>query len=91
MYLPDECDRNAVAKFVASFNAYEHYEAFAKAANVAKARNRSGIEEIRAELFMSFRGSNHRGDNKFLETYIELKPLLETLLNFPIDSDPIDC
>ena len=80
MKLPDESDRDAIAKFAASFNAYEHYGDFATASIVAKKRNRGSIEEIRAELFMSFRGSNHRGDDKFLETYIEVKPLLTALL-----------
>ena len=77
MELPDENDQVAITKFAMSFNAYEVYGSFEKASEVAKSSRRSSLEELRAELFMAVRGSNHRRDDAFMNMYKELKPYLE--------------
>ena len=73
--LPDDQDRNAVAEFALSFYGYEPFGSFFGAADAAMSTNRETLVDLRNELFMAFRGSNHRGDDLFLDTYRELRPL----------------
>ena len=73
--LPDEKDRNAVAAFAMSFDGYKDPGSFPAAAMAANPKRRETLEDLRAELFLAFRGSNHRMDDLFLETYRELLPL----------------
>ena len=78
--LPDPNDRDAVAMFASSFNGYDHFGTFEAAAQAAASKRRLSLEDLRNELFMAFRGSVHRGDNLFLETYRELLPFFEVAL-----------
>ncbi len=75
--LPDPVNRNAVFAFAMTFNGYEHFGSFEGAAENARARRRATLTDLRNELFMAARGSQHRGDDKFLEDYRELLPLLK--------------
>ncbi len=78
--LPYPDDRKAVAVFAMSFNGYDHFGTFEAAAEAATSRRRLSLEDLRNELFMAFRGSAHRGDDLFLETYRELLPFFEVAL-----------
>lgn len=73
--LPDDKDRNSVAKFALSFNGYDHFGSFEAAAEASKSKRHQTLDDLRNELFMAFRGSNHRGDDLFLDTYRELLPI----------------
>ncbi|MQY49512.1 hypothetical protein GAO09_26100 [Rhizobiales bacterium RZME27] len=66
-----------------SFNGYKHFGSFQAAADAANAQRRDTLEDLRNELFMASRGSNHRGDNEFLDVYRELLPFFERLLTSP--------
>lgn len=79
--LPDENDIQAVAEFAGSFNGYEHFGSFEACASEAKSRKRATLVDLRNELFFSLRGSRHRGDDEFLETYGTLLPLLRAALS----------
>lgn len=81
--LPDPDDERAVARFAMSFDGYEHYGSFEAAAAAARRRERQSLTDLRHELFMSFRGSRHRGDDEYLSVYRELLPLFRTLLAGP--------
>lgn len=78
--LPDASDRKAVAKFALSFNGYEHYGSFQAAADAATAKRRQTLDDLRNELFMAYRASNHRGDDAFLDVYRELLPMFSAWL-----------
>lgn len=73
--MPDLADRDAVAQFALFFNGYDHFGSFAAAADAALAKRRETLTDLRNELFMAFRGSNHRGDDAFVDVYRELLPL----------------
>ncbi|MFN4009960.1 MAG: hypothetical protein ACK4K8_08400 [Pannonibacter sp.] len=73
--LPDAQDRLAVLDFARSFNGYERFGSFDAAAAAAASKRRQTLDDLRNELFMAYRGSNHRGDDLFLETYRDLLPL----------------
>lgn len=75
--LPDPADRNAVASFALTFNGYQHFRSFNAACDAAQASKRQTLVDLRNELFISFRSSNHRMDDEFLETYKELLPLFK--------------
>ncbi len=75
--LPDAADEGAVADFSLSFNGYQHFGSFHAAADAAEAQKRETLNDLRNELFMAFRGSRHRMDDLFLETYRELLPHLK--------------
>lgn len=81
--LPDANDRAAVAEFSRSFNGYKHFGSFQAAADAANGQRRETLEDLRNELFMASRGSHHRGDDEFLDTYRELLPFFERLLTSP--------
>ena len=74
--LPEVNDPNAIFKFAMSFDGYAYYGSFEKCAEMAKARPRSSIEEIRNELFFEARASRHRGDDHYVAVYAELHQLL---------------
>ena len=78
--LPDAEDRDAVTMFARSFNGYDFYGSFTACADAAKERNRSTLAELRNELFFSYRAINHLGDGDIRETYKELLPHFERLL-----------
>jgi hypothetical protein len=78
--LPDAIDRNAVAAFARSFDGYQHHGSFQAAADAASSERRNSLDDLRNELFIAYRGSNHRGDDIFLETYRELLPLFRDKL-----------
>ena len=78
--LPDENIRDAVVKFALSFNGYDHHGSFEAAAQAATSKRRETLEDLRNELFMAFRSSNHRQDDHFLDVYRELRPLFEAKL-----------
>lgn len=75
--LPSPDDRNTVFRFAMLFNGYEHFGSFEAAAEQARTSSRASLTEIRNELFMSARGSRHRDDDRFLDVYKELLPLLK--------------
>lgn len=74
--LPDENDAKAIFAFAMTFNGYLEFGSFEACAIAAESRRRSTLADIRNELFLSARGSRHRGDDLFVETYKELLPLL---------------
>lgn len=74
--LPPDNDPDAVFAFAMSFNGYEHYGSFEASADAARAKTRDSLEALRNELFFAARASRHRGDDLFLETYRDLRPLL---------------
>lgn len=78
--LPDENDRNAVAKFAMSFDLFKVPLSPAAVAQGARGNSRETLDDLRAELFSAFRGSNHRMDDAFLDTYRELLPLFRQKL-----------
>ncbi len=79
--LPNVEDRTAVFSFAMSFNGYNHFGSFEAASENVKLRKRNTLTDLRNELFMSARGSNHRGDDMFLERYKELLPLIKEAID----------
>ncbi len=73
--LPKVGDRNAIREFAASFNGYQHFGSFKACAEAAKAMRRETLLDLRNELFLSYRASNHVGDDGFVNAYAELYPL----------------
>ncbi len=55
------------------FSAYEHLDTFEAAAEVARTRLRDSVS---TELVMCARGSQYRGDQVCVESYVELYPLI---------------
>lgn len=78
--LPDENDLNAIVAFAASFNGHEHFGSFAACAAEAQSQKRETITDLRNELFFEYRGSHHRGDDAFVETYRSLLPYFRARL-----------
>src|SRR5687767_114560 len=78
--LPAVGDRNAIFAFAMTFDGYEHFGSFEAAASNARSRPRATLTDLRNELFMSARGSRHRDDDRFLDTYRELLPLFQQVL-----------
>lgn len=80
--LPDPDDYEAVVKFASGFNSYAQFESFAACAEAAGRKSRSSLDEIRNELFMAYRSSNHTGDERIvMNAYIELLPFFKTFLS----------
>lgn len=79
--LPDVADRDSVFEFAMSFNGFKYYGSFEKCAAAAKSRTRQDLSELRNELFFEARASRHRMDDHFLDTYRELRPLIEAALS----------
>lgn len=79
--LPDVADTDGVFEFAMSFNGYEHFGSFEKCAAAAKSRKRQTLSDLRNELFFEARASRHRDDERFLDVYLELRPLIEKALN----------
>ncbi len=79
--LPDAADRKAVAKFALSFNGYEHFGSFQASVDAAMSKRRQTLDDLRNELFVAYRASNHRGDDTFIGVYRELMPLLAARLS----------
>ena len=75
--LPSIEDRRKVFKFAMLFNGYEHYGSLEAAGKMARASTRESITEIRNELFFSARASRHRDDDRYLDVYQELLPILK--------------
>lgn len=75
--LPDATDRNNVFSFAMSFDGYKHYGSFERSADEAKSKRRDSLTSMRNELFFEARASRHRGDDKFLDVYRELLPLIK--------------
>lgn len=78
--LPNEEDLAGIAAFAASFNGYEHFGSFRACAAAARSRQRLTLVDLRNELFFEYRGSHHRGDDDFIETYKELLPYFRACL-----------
>ncbi len=74
--LPDEDDKSAIFKFAMTFNGYEHFGSFEASAEAAKLSDRSSLNLIRNELFFSARASRHRDDDRYVNVYRDLLPLL---------------
>ena len=77
--LPDANDPTAIFEFAMSFNGYEHFGSFEKCCEAAKSRSRASLDDVRNELFFECRASRHRGDDRFVERYVELLPHFERL------------
>lgn len=77
---PEVDDDKAVWAFASSFNGYMHYGSFEATASAAKKSKREALTEIRNELFMYMRATNHQGSGPELPLYAELRPLLVALL-----------
>ncbi len=78
--LPEIGDDKTVWEFASSFNGYMHYGSFEAAASAARNSKRETLTEIRNELFMYMRATNHQGSGPKLPLYAELRPLLVALL-----------
>ena len=78
--LPEINDREAIRVFATSFNGYDHFGSFAECSQAAKAKSRCSLEDLRNELFFSFRASHHLGTDDFAEIYAELLPLFRKIL-----------
>ncbi len=63
--LPSPGNRQSVLEFAQQFNAYAHYGSFKAAADAARHSTRQTVHELRAELFMAYRASNHLGTDGF--------------------------
>jgi len=74
--LPSIEDRSSIFKFAMSFNGYEYYGSLEAAGTKARSRVRESITDIRNELFCSARASRHSDNDKYLEVYQELLPIL---------------
>lgn len=72
--LPSPRDGQAVLEFAQKFNAYLHYGSFKAASAAARQSKRETVQELRTELFMAYRASNHGGTDDFMTTYFELLP-----------------
>lgn len=79
--LPELGDRDSVFEFAMSFDGFAHYGSFERCAASAKSQARENLSDLRNELFFQARASRHRMDDRFLETYEELRPLIEAELN----------
>ncbi|MBX3562190.1 MAG: hypothetical protein KF780_10315 [Sphingomonas sp.] len=86
--LPSENDAAAVLKFAMSFNGYKHHGSFGACAEAATQRKRDTVEAVRNELFFMCRTARHQGNNGYLETYRELRPILLELLRRSADRQP---
>lgn len=79
--LPDPSNPEQVFKFAMGFNAYEACGSFEAAAKIAEDAPRSTLEEVRTELFFKARAARHsNNDAALVETYRQLRPLLEAYL-----------
>lgn len=74
--LPDENDPAAVFRFAMTFDGYEHFGSFEAAADAARLGDRSSLDLLRNELFMSARASRHSDDDRYLHTYRAVLPWL---------------
>jgi hypothetical protein len=83
MEMPDPENAEAVFSFAMTFNGYEHYGSFEACAEAAHARRRDSIDALRNELFFEARASRHRGDDRYLDVYRELRPLIEASITRP--------
>ena len=84
-HLPDPGDERAVFQFAMTFDGYKHFGSFEECAKHAEARTRDTLTAIRNELFFEARSARHVGNDRFLEVYRKLLPLLEEKLK---DGDP---
>lgn len=75
--LPAVDERRKVFKFAMLFNGYDYYSSLETAGEKAHKRARENITEIRNELFLSARASRHSDDDRYLEVYKELLPILK--------------
>ena len=78
--LPSPDDRHAVAAFAMSFDGYKHFGSFAACAEEAALKRRATLADLRNELFLAYRASNHRQNAQFVETSRELLPLFQAHL-----------
>ena len=78
--LPEIGDRGGILKFAQSFNGYEYHGSFEACAEVARARRRETLVDLRTELFASFRASHHTDTDAYIELYSELLPHFRRLL-----------
>ncbi|MEW8349149.1 MAG: hypothetical protein AB2689_09800 [Candidatus Thiodiazotropha taylori] len=76
-FLPSTEDRKNIFKFAMLFNGYEHYGSLEDAGKIARAKSRESISEIRNELFFSARASRHSDDDRYLDVYREILPILK--------------
>lgn len=79
--LPAEGDASAIVEFAMSFNGYEHFGSFEASADAAMSGDRTSLELIRNELFFAARASRHGDDDRFVDTYRELLPLLRRFVS----------
>ncbi len=77
--LPDPNDRDAVAAFARTFNAYLYHGGVPQARQVR--RGKRSLVQVRTELFLAYRAGNHAGDpNLVVRRYRELLPHFRELL-----------
>lgn len=81
MDLPAADDQDAIFRFAMTFNAYEMFGSFEAAAAVARAANRSTLEEVRAELFFRARAARHLGSDGHVVAYQELLRFLKAYMS----------
>lgn len=72
--LPPAGDARAIFEFAMTFDGYDYCGSFEAAAELARAKPRSTVDDLRAELFFEARASRHRGDEDFVLVYGELLP-----------------
>jgi hypothetical protein len=76
MNLPPEDDPDAIFAFAMSFDGYQHHGSLEASAEAARKAERNTLAALRNELFFSARASRARDDDRYLETYREILPLL---------------
>jgi len=74
--LPDIEDHSGIFKFSMLFNGYEYYGSLDGASEKARSKTRKNLTEVRNELFCSARASRHSDDERYLDVYQELLPIL---------------
>ena len=72
--LPPLGDGEAIIRFAASFNGYEHFGSLHACADAAHEKRRETLVDLRNELFFAYRAGNHCGDDRVIATYAELHP-----------------
>lgn len=79
--VPNEDDADAIWRFALEFNGYEEFGSFEGSAEAARVKARSSLRDLRNELFFAARASRHGGDDRYIEVFRELAPLLRRYAN----------
>lgn len=75
--LPKPDDHESIFSFAMTFDGYKYYGSLEECAKQARRKARNTLSNIRNELFFSARASRHCDNDKYIQTYAELYPLLK--------------